>query len=318
LSAALQVEADITDATSEWESPIDSQEIVGVQVFRGFVYSTTGATVSVKLMVESPISVTREVPWGSARTDVGPNPPQLNSGFGFTANVGDLPPGSATISMEFREGTGSGPCSAPTCLKVTRTFTVVKPGGQGGEATSFFNFLSDLDTTGANLALDPQTAALNGGPEIIVAPVTVTDSDMGTVRQATLRLRWLQNTQNFSIVAAASGTSYSAVQTIFNTRCAGSTCHVDTPFPAEGQNLSSGQSFKNLVAMKSTQMPSLLRVNPGNATASYLYQKIIAGGAIAPGTSRMPQGCSGSSCLSDAEINTIMNWINHDDAPPPQ
>ena len=61
-------------------------------------------------------------------------------------------------------------------------------------------------------------------------------------------------------------------------------------------------------------MSSHFRINPGDDEASYLYQKIIAGGNIASGTQRMPLG---GPFLTDEQIDTIENWINAG-APPPQ
>ena len=299
------------DITQNWESPANNQEISGIQQFRGFAFSTTSTQpLSVKLTVTSPLSATIEVPWGSARADVGPNPPQLNSGFGVTVNAGLLPAGAtATITLEVRESGSSGACAAPTCVSETRTFFVAKPGGQAGEANTAFSFLNDLDITGANVVLD--------GDEIIVAPVNAVDSAGGGTRPSTIRLRWLQNSQSFGTVDAASGTSFAGVQTIFakhNCAVAGS-CHGGSN-PQMGLNLEAGQSFRNLLN-KSTEDSNRLRVNPGNSAASYMFQKVIAGGNIAPNSARMPLGCNGDSCLTNDEIATIQNWIN-EGAPPPQ
>lgn len=300
------------DITHNWESPTNNQDISGIQQFRGFTFSTTSTQpLSVKLLVTSPFSATVEVPWGSARGDVGATPPQLNSGFGATINAGNLPAGApATITLEVRESGSSGACAAPTCVSETRTFTAVKPGARAGDANSAFAFLSDLDVGGAtNIVLD--------GDEIILAPVNAVDSPGGGggTRPATIRLRWLQNSQSFGTVDAASGTSFAGVQPIFakyNCASAGS-CHGGSS-PQQGLNLETGQSFKSLIN-KSAEDGSRLRVNPGNSTASYLFQKIIAGGTISG--SRMPLGCGGNNCLTNAEITTIQNWID-EGAPPPQ
>lgn len=301
--------ADITDSTKNWESPVNNQEISGIQVFRGFVYSTTGMPISVNLTVVSPISGTFNIPWGSARADVGPNPPQLNSGFGFTANMGALPPGPATITLEFREGTGSGPCTPPSCVSETRTFTVAKPGGRAEESPQSFSFLSNLTPAGGTVALD--------GDELIVAPATVVDSAGGGTRQSTLRLRWLQNSQSFGIVSAASGTSFAAVQDIFTKSCALSGCH-DNGSHTQDLNLSAGQAFASIVAIRSHENSELFRINPGGDEGeSYLYRKVSGEGAIAG--VRMPVGCQDQpqKCLTQDEINTIEGWIK-DGAPPPQ
>ena len=196
VSRGVPVQADITEM---WESPVNNQEISGIQQFRGFAFSTTSTQpLSVKLLVTAPITATIEVPWGSARGDVGQNPPQLNSGYGVTVNAGLLPAGSpATITLEVRESGSSGACAAPTCVSETRTFSVAKPGGRAEDANTAFSFLNNLTVSGANVMLD--------GEEIIVAPVSAVDSGSGGTRQSTIRLRWLQNSQSFGIVDAASG-----------------------------------------------------------------------------------------------------------------
>src|SRR5262245_45022340 len=217
------------DITQNWESPVNNQEISGIQQFRGFAFSTTSPQpLSVKLLVTTPLTATVEVPWGAARGDVGPNPPQLNSGFGVTVNAGLLPAGAtATITLEVRESGSSGACAAPTCVSETRTFFVAKPGGRAGEANTAFAFLNDLDVAGANVVLD--------GDEIIVAPVSAVDSGGGGTRPSTIRLRWLQNSQSFGTVDAASGTSFAGVQTIFTNKCALSGCHSGSN-PQQGLN----------------------------------------------------------------------------------
>lgn len=295
--------------TMNWESPLNNQVISGIQQFRGFAYSTTTMqSLLVKLIVTSPFTATIDVPWGSARSDVGASNPQLNSGFGVTVNAGNFPTGgAATITLEIREPGGAGACVAPTCVSETRTFTIVKPGGRIGEANNVFAYLSDLDLAGATIIRD--------GDDITVAPVNAVDSHTGEIRPSTIRLQWIKTTQSFGVVGAASGNSFAGVQSIFTSRCAIPNCHGVVGVHL-GLNLEPGRAFKNLIT-QSAEDASRLRVNPGNATASYLFQKIIANGNIAPDTLRMPQGCSGSSCLSDVEINTIKNWID-EGAPPPQ
>lgn len=96
-----------------------------------------------------------------------------------------------------------------------------------------------------------------------------------------------------------------SVQPIFSAQCALSGCHAGTA-PAEGLNLSVGQTISNTVDVPSNQS-SLLRINPGQPDLSYLVHKIQGTQASVGGTgSQMPlTGC----CLSQAQINTIRNWI---------
>jgi hypothetical protein len=281
-----------------------------------------------------------QLPWGTDRSDVATSGPDRFSGFGDVLNVGNLPPGGpVAMTLEMREGGGTGACAAPTCVSVTRSFTVVKPGARTGEVAQFrfaqdFAAFADLANPSipdpatashrpSNVATDPSTTNVNGGPDIIIAPVTIQDvaSGGGGFRTATLRQRWIQNTQSFEIISAVtSDTSFSAVQGILGARCGVTGCHVGVPgatlLPSLLPLNSSTNSFFNTVALRSIENPQMPRITPGSTAQSYLYQKIIPGGTIAPGTQRMPQGCSGATCLSASEISTIENWILNG-APPP-
>jgi hypothetical protein len=327
LISAQSLHADIQNPV--WESPVDGASVSGILPFRGHVSSTTGAQVTVRLLIPA-FSVSLQLPWGSDRNDVAQSGPDRLSGFGDALNVAGLPSGAVTMTLELREGGGSGACNAPTCVQITRNFTVVKPGARAGELLPF-SFLSGFaqfaalpdpnsgTVTPANVALDQSTFNVLGGPDIIVAPVTVEDSASGTLRTATARLRWVANTQSFGIVASAtSDSSFSAVQGIFGQKCGVTGCHVGggTQLPGSMILNSASNSFFNTVAKPSVENANMLRITPNNTGNSYLYQKIIENGNIAAGTARMPLGCSGATCLSPAEIATIENWINAG-APPP-
>ncbi len=110
----------------------------------------------------------------------------------------------------------------------------------------------------------------------------------------------------FSVVAVAA-TLESIQETVFTPTCAVSGCHTGpagSGLPA-GQDLSNvGASFASLVNVPSEQEPTLLRVDPGNADASYLVQKIE--GTAASG-SRMPLG---GAPLAQASIDNIRAWID--------
>lgn len=283
------------------EDPQDTAS--GIDVVRGFAFIPGGGAVTVKLRVNGETTEV-EIPCCGPRQDVvnvfGEGTP-LNSGFGLLQNYGNFPPGVLSIGVEV-----SAPGETP--VTIDRSILVTKPGARSGEPSALFSFLSDLNIDNANVAID----AVAG--EIIVAPVAAVDGGAGGTRQATIRLGWSPSTQRFGIVSAASDTSFAAVQQIFTSRCATFGCH-DSVTRAQGQDLSAGQAFRNIVAIKSTEDASRFRVNPGDAMASYLYQKIIEGGNIAPGTVRMPFGCT-TNCLSQDEINTIGNWINSGGAPP--
>jgi hypothetical protein len=332
LCMAPGVRADIFNPA--WESPIEDPStgsaISGLQAFRGHVSSTSGATVTVRLLIEA-FAVSLQLPWGTDRSDVATSGPDRFSGFGDVLNVGGLPPGGpVSMTLEMREGGGSGPCNAPTCVSITRNFTVVKPGARAGEIAPF-RFANGI-AQGANLvspATNPLTLsnvavdAFTPGGDILVAPITVVDSASGGggVRNAAVRLRWQQNLQAYAIVdTAPSDSSFSAVQEILGAKCGVAGCHdggSGTTLPLPMDLRTSQASYFSSVAVRSLESVQVLRVTPRSLTSSYLYQKIIPNGVIAAGTVRMPAGCPGTiPCLSDAEINTIGNWILNG-APPP-
>lgn len=98
--------------------------------------------------------------------------------------------------------------------------------------------------------------------------------------------------------------SYSQqIQPIFNDSCALPTCHA-SPSPAEGLNLSQGQSYNALVNVPSSQRPSVLRVAPSEPNNSYLINKIK--GENINGT-RMPQSFP---LLTVDVIALFENWVS--------
>ena len=96
---------------------------------------------------------------------------------------------------------------------------------------------------------------------------------------------------------------------VFTPICA--QCHSGT-LPAQGLSLEDAQtSYDNLVNVRSTQVPTLFRVEPGNSDSSYLIHKLEG----RPGISgdRMPRG---QPPLSDETIAVIREWIDQGAAPP--
>jgi methionine-rich copper-binding protein CopC len=88
--------------------------------------------------------------------------------------------------------------------------------------------------------------------------------------------------------------------TIFTPICA--VCHVGANAP-QGLRLDAANSYALLVNVASAEVPSLLRVNPGNPDASYLVQKIQGNAAVG---GRMPLG---GPALSQAQIDLVRGWI---------
>jgi hypothetical protein len=91
------------------------------------------------------------------------------------------------------------------------------------------------------------------------------------------------------------------IQPIFTASCALSGCH--NAGAAAGLDLRAGRSYAQLVGVASTQDPSTLRVEAGDAQNSYLVIKIEGRQSIG---SRMPLG---RTSLSAEETGTVRNWI---------
>jgi hypothetical protein len=96
------------------------------------------------------------------------------------------------------------------------------------------------------------------------------------------------------------------VQPIFTESCALSDCHAGAQAP-QGQNLSEGQAFANIVNVASGELPSMNRVTPGDPETSYLVHKIQGTQATVGGSGgRMPLG---TGALPQSEIDVIRAWI---------
>jgi hypothetical protein len=92
---------------------------------------------------------------------------------------------------------------------------------------------------------------------------------------------------------------------IFTPIC--SVCHAGGSAP-QGLRLDAANSYAMLVNTPSVEVPSLLRVKPGDPDNSYMIQKIEGHAAVG---ARMPFG---GPYLDDATIATIRQWVT-DGAP---
>ena len=82
-----------------------------------------------------------------------------------------------------------------------------------------------------------------------------------------------QNGQPIPITPPANSDFQEIQDTIFTPICA--QCHIGANAP-QGLRLDAANSYALLVNVPSTEVPGLMRVNPGNPDASYLVQKIRA------------------------------------------
>jgi hypothetical protein len=87
-------------------------------------------------------------------------------------------------------------------------------------------------------------------------------------------------------------------------------CHAGAAAPL-GLRLDEASTFAMLVNAPSVEVPSILRVSPGNPGASYLIQKLEGNAAVG---GRMPLN---QPPLPQATINVIRQWIADGAAPAP-
>jgi uncharacterized membrane protein len=89
--------------------------------------------------------------------------------------------------------------------------------------------------------------------------------------------------------------------TIFTPIC--TQCHIGSGAP-QGLRLDAANSYALLVNTASSEVPALMRVNPGNPNQSYLLQKIEGTAAVG---GRMPLN---RTPLTDEQIALIRRWIS--------
>lgn len=165
----------------------------------------------------------------------------------------------------------------------TVNFTATASDPDGDTLTVVWNFGDGVTDTTNSLSVSHAYAAAG----TYAATVTVTDGKGGQA-QASRQVT----------VQAAGGYTLSQLQAdIFTPMCSG--CHP----PTQGLDLSPGQTYGSTVNVPSNEMPSLMRVKPGDPDNSYLYRKIRGVGISG---ARMPQG---GPYLSQSDIDKVKGWI---------
>ncbi len=102
----------------------------------------------------------------------------------------------------------------------------------------------------------------------------------------------------------ASAPSYAAdIEPLFQKRCG--KCHGVEEAKAH-LILAPGKGYGELVGKPAFQVPELLRVKPGDAEASYLWQKLQHTAREGKG---MPRTLFGSKKLPERELALIRSWI---------
>ncbi|HTQ41945.1 MAG TPA: hypothetical protein VMI75_04240, partial [Polyangiaceae bacterium] len=95
------------------------------------------------------------------------------------------------------------------------------------------------------------------------------------------------------------------LQVTFSVDCAVAGCHVPGN-PPLGLVLAPGFAYDYLVNVRSRELPGEMRVNPGNPTFSFLYQKVSENPP--PVGYQMPAPATGS-VLTTAQIDAFRRWI---------
>jgi hypothetical protein len=180
--------------------------------------------------------------------------------------------------------------------------TITNPAGtitvQTGQMVSFVAAASDPDGDSLTITWDFGDGVRDTSNSLSVAhayatagqyTVTVTASD-GRGGQA-------QDSRQVTVQSASAVTLSQLQQDIFTPLCSG--CHP----PTQGLDLRPGHTYASTVNVPASQMPSLMRVKPGDPDNSYLYRKLRGQGISG---SRMPQG---GPFLSQSEMDKVRDWI---------
>lgn len=93
------------------------------------------------------------------------------------------------------------------------------------------------------------------------------------------------------------------VQPILNKEC--SECHGAKSHKGK-LDVSEGSAFKNLVNVPSDEVPTMMRVKPGEPEQSYLWLKVDHRAKEGSG---MPKGVFYSKKLPQDQLDLIKNWI---------
>jgi hypothetical protein len=109
------------------------------------------------------------------------------------------------------------------------------------------------------------------------------------------------NGQPIPIVPPAQSQYQEIQDTVFTPIC--TQCHIGAGAP-HGLRLDAANSYALLVNVASDEVPTLLRVNPGNPDQSYIVQKIEGHAAVG---GRMPLG---QAPLPQDRIDLIRSWIS--------
>lgn len=188
--------------------------------------------------------------------------------------------------------------------------TIVSPPSdptiQAGETVTFEGAASDPDGDDMSYLWDfgdgMSSASLSPGDHTYDQAGTYTVTF--TVSDARGAVDPTPDQRTVTVEAGGSVATFTDVQNrIFSASCAFSGCHAGSA-PAQGMNLSQGMAYGEIVGVPSAQQPSLDRIEPGDADASYLYLKVTGAPTITG--SRMPRG---GPPLDQELVDLLRDWI---------
>jgi hypothetical protein len=110
---------------------------------------------------------------------------------------------------------------------------------------------------------------------------------------------------------------WSAILPIFAARCGGGNCHRPDPddgscldAPAQGLSLCDRDAWSALVYADATELAGMKRVQPGDASRSYLIRKIVPGPDGGPVPTTPGHRDPPDAPLADTDLRAISDWIN--------
>lgn len=111
--------------------------------------------------------------------------------------------------------------------------------------------------------------------------------------------------------------TFGAILPIFAARCGGASCHRPEPddgscldAPAQGLSLCDRDAFAALVYADATELAGMKRVQPGDASRSYLIRKIVPGPNGGPVPTTPGHRDPPDAPLAETELRAISDWIN--------
>lgn len=111
--------------------------------------------------------------------------------------------------------------------------------------------------------------------------------------------------------------TFAAILPIFAAHCGGGTCHRPDPddgscftTPPQGLSLCDRDAFAALVDAGATELAGMKRVQPGDASRSYLIRKIVPGPNGGPVPTTPGHRDPPDAPLAETDLRAISDWIN--------